>query len=181
MNSSRSAQATSPCCHTAKANPATEAHSATKAHPATKVPLPLANAHSQGLHSIGDAAKLTGISAKMIRHYESLGLIAPSARSEGNYRLFQAQDLEQLGFIRNARALGFSIKQISTLLELWQNRARNSREVKQLALAHLHDITERIHALEQMRELLEGLADRCQGDHSPDCPILEGLACEKIP
>lgn len=158
---------------TADDNSAREGSSASSCCQAPNKPAPAA---SNSIYSIGEAAKLSGISAKMIRHYESLGLMAPSERSQGNYRLFHARDLEQLRFIRNARTLGFSIKQIATLLELWQNTARSSSQVKQLALEHLQDIDERIQALEQMRQLLAGLASRCQGDQGPDCAILDGLA-----
>lgn len=131
-------------------------------------------------YTIGEAASLSGISAKMIRHYESLGLITPSERSAGNYRLYQAREIHQLTFIRNARALGFAIKDIAALLDLWRNNQRSSAAVKKIALTQLQDIDERIATLQQMRALLQNLTEHCQGDQRPDCPILEGLACKQL-
>lgn len=142
-----------------------------------KSTLELAAAHAQGLHSIGEAAKLTGISAKMIRHYEILGLITPTDRTYANYRVYQTRDIHLLRFIKSARDLGFSMKQIATLINLWQDSARNSAEVKKLALEHIDEMDERINALQKMRQALSSLAHRCHGDDRPDCPILEGLAC----
>jgi Cu(I)-responsive transcriptional regulator len=133
-------------------------------------------AQTQAL-SIGEAAKLTGISAKMIRHYESLGLVSPANRTSANYRVYQTADLQLLSFIKSARDLGFSIKQIAQLSSLWKNAGRSSAEVKKLAIEHIDDMDERIHALQKMRKALSDLANRCQGDEHPDCPILDGLAC----
>lgn len=140
--------------------------------------LELADAHAQGLHSIGEAARLTGLSAKMIRHYETLGLVQPTDRTYANYRVYQSRDLHLLKFIRSARDLGFSMKQIATLVSLWQDESRSSAEVKKIAQAHIEEIDDRLRALQQMRSTLSELADQCHGDHRPDCPILERLACQ---
>ena len=139
--------------------------------------LELAEAHAHGLYTIGEAAKHTGLSAKMIRHYETLGLVHPSDRTYANYRVYQTRDLHLLKFIRSARDLGFSMKQIATLVSLWQDEGRSSAEVKKIALEHIGEIDERLRALEQMRNTLSELANQCHGDQRPDCPILERLAC----
>lgn len=143
--------------------------------------LELADAQAKGLHTIGDAAKLTGVSAKMIRHYETLGLINPTDRTQANYRVYQTRDIHLLRFIKSARDLGFSMKQIAQLANLWQNEQRSSAEVKKLALEHIHEMDERIEALQNMRKALNDLATRCHGDDRPDCPILDGIACCKTP
>ncbi len=144
---------------------------------ARKPTLELADAHAKGLHSIGEAAKLTGLSAKMIRHYEGLGLITPTDRTYANYRVYQTRDIHLLSFIKSARDLGFSMKQIAILASLWQDSERSSAEVKKLALEHIRDMDERIYSLQQMRKALHDLASRCQGDNRPNCPILEAMAC----
>ncbi|GAA4324648.1 Cu(I)-responsive transcriptional regulator [Pigmentiphaga soli] len=126
--------------------------------------------------NIGQAAAASGVSAKMIRHYESIGLIRPARRTEAGYRLYGDTDVHTLRFIRNARDLGFSIAQIDTLLRLWADRGRPSADVKQVALAHIRDLDDKIRGLQAMKTTLEDLADRCHGDHRPDCPILAGLA-----
>ncbi len=125
--------------------------------------------------NIGEAAKISGISAKMIRYYEEAGLIQPAARTESNYRVYTAKDLDVLRFVHQARQLGFSIKQIGALLALWEDRNRPSREVKRLAQAHIDELEHRIQALMEMRDTLRHLADHCRGDARPECPILEGL------
>ena len=139
--------------------------------------LELASAQAQGMHTIGDAAKLTGVSAKMIRHYETLGLITPTDRTQANYRVYQTREIHLLRFIKSARDLGFSMKQIAQLSSLWKDEARSSADVKKLAMEHIDEMDERIHALQQMRNALSDLANRCQGDDRPDCPILDGLTC----
>mgnify|MGYP001627406047 CR=1 FL=1 len=139
--------------------------------------LELADAQAKGLHTIGDAAKLTGVSAKMIRHYETLGLITPTHRTQANYRVYQTRDIHLLRFIKSARDLGFSMKKIAQLSSLWQDEKRTSAEVKKLAMEHIDEMDERIHSLQKMRRALSDLANQCQGDDRPDCPILEGLAC----
>ncbi len=136
----------------------------------------LAQAKADGLHNIGEAAELSGVSAKMIRHYESIALIPPAGRSIAGYRLYSDSDLHRLRFIKRSRSLGFSIRQIETLLGLWDNRGRESLEVKQLALAHAEELAGKIREMQTMQKTLEELARRCHGDDRPDCPILEDLA-----
>lgn len=143
--------------------------------------LELADAQAQGLHTIGEAAKLTGISAKMIRHYETLGLVSPTDRTHANYRVYQTRDLHLLRFIKSARDLGFSMKQIAVLTSLWKNEERSSAEVKKLAMEHIREMDERIQSLQKMRTALSDLAGRCHGDGRPDCPILDGILNSKLP
>jgi Cu(I)-responsive transcriptional regulator len=126
--------------------------------------------------TIGEAATRSGVSAKMLRHYESLGLLPQVARTEAGYRLYSDQDVHTLRFIRRARDLGFSIAEIAELLKLWQNRRRASSEVKRIALAHVADLQRRLDEMTAMKRTLEALASCCHGDERPDCPILEGLA-----
>lgn len=128
------------------------------------------------LVTIGKAASLTGISAKMIRYYEDIGVLKKATRSEAGYRLYNQAQLQQLGFIRRSRNLGFSMAEIQSLLKFWLNSDRESRQVKQLAQNHLQDINEKILALEKMKTVLQELADKCDGDDNAKCPILEGLA-----
>lgn len=127
------------------------------------------------LMTIGQAAKQTGLSAKMIRHYEEAGLLHKASRTEAGYRLYSSQQLQQLGFIKQARTLGFSLAQISSLLGLWRDPNRNSKEVKQLAQLHLNEIQQKISELQQMQQLLQRLADSCCGDNTPQCAILDAL------
>lgn len=126
--------------------------------------------------TIGEASQESGISAKMIRHYEQVGLLKEAARTEAGYRLYNSRDLHVLRFIRHCRDLGFSIKQIEELLGLWQDTARPSREVKKLAQLHLTALDAKIQELNAMKAELERLVQCCKGDSRPDCPILEGLA-----
>ncbi|HXH04361.1 MAG TPA: Cu(I)-responsive transcriptional regulator [Candidatus Competibacteraceae bacterium] len=126
--------------------------------------------------NIGQAAKASGVSAKMIRHYEAIGLIPQAGRSFSNYRTYNERDVHTLRFIRQARSLGFSIKSIETLLDLWRDQHRASAEVKAIALAHIAELETRICELQAMRDALRYLAEHCQGDERPDCPILDGLA-----
>jgi Cu(I)-responsive transcriptional regulator len=129
----------------------------------------------QELYNIGRAAELTGVSAKMIRHYEAFGLIPKARRTSGDYRVYSASDLHTLRFIRRARDLGFSIKEISGLLNLWRNKRRASAEVKRLAMRHIDELDRKIEELRDMRRALGELAQRCHGDERPECPILEDL------
>lgn len=136
----------------------------------------LADAKHQGFHNIGEAAGLTGVSAKMIRHYEGIGLIPAANRTFANYRLYNDADLHRLRFIKRARNLGFSMKQIETLLELWNNPKRASAQVKTLARAHAAELATKVRELQAMQRALETLAEHCHGDQRPECPILEDLA-----
>lgn len=144
---------------------------------ARKPPRPeLSEAREQGLHNIGEASALAGVSAKMIRHYESIGLIPEAARTFAGYRLYSDADVHRLQFIKRARTLGFSIKQIEALLSLWDDRSRASADVKRLAKAHAAELAQRIAEMQAMQRTLESLARRCHGDNRPDCPILDDLA-----
>src|SRR5688572_13453462 len=135
----------------------------------------LADARQQGLHNIGEAAAATGVSAKMIRHYESVGLIPEASRTFAGYRLYAQADLHRLRFIRRARNLGFSMKQIETLLALWSDQHRASAEVKQLALAHAQELGEKILEMQAMQRTLIDLSRHCRGNQRPECPILDDL------
>ncbi len=126
--------------------------------------------------NIGEVAKSSSVSAKMIRHYESIGLIHTSPRTLSGYRQYHDRDVHLLRFIRRARDLGFSLEQIRQLVSLWDNPERASADVKRLAQAHITDLDQRITALTDMRDTLVTLAKSCHGDHRPDCPILHGLA-----
>lgn len=136
----------------------------------------MADARQQGFHNIGEAADLSGVSAKMIRHYESIRLIPEAGRTFAGYRIYSDADVHRLRFIKRARALGFSIKQIEALLGLWDNRRRASAEVKKLAQAHADDLAARIGEMQAMQRTLQDLAARCHGDDRPECPILDDLA-----
>jgi len=126
--------------------------------------------------NIGGAAHASGVSAKMIRHYESIGLIPRANRTGSGYRKYTDKDVHTLRFIRQARSLGFSVRQIEALLGLWRNQRRPSSKVKALALAHLAELDARIRELEAMKRTLAELAAHCHGDERPDCPILDELA-----
>ncbi|MGE0315393.1 MAG: Cu(I)-responsive transcriptional regulator [Lautropia sp.] len=128
------------------------------------------------LLSIGDAAKATGVSAKMIRHYEAVGLLPAPERTPAGYRQYGAADLHTLTFIRHARDLGFSIAEIGKLVGLWQDRQRPSRLVKALAEAHIEALEKKAQELLAMKRTLENLVRCCRGDDRPACPILETLA-----
>ena len=136
----------------------------------------LADARRQGLHNIGDAAALTGVSAKMIRHYEGIGLIPAAGRTFAGYRLYGAADLHRLRFIKRARSLGFSIRQIEALLSLWNDPRRASRDVKRLAQEHADELERKIREMQAMQRTLRRLAQACHGDDRPECPVLDDLA-----
>lgn len=131
--------------------------------------------------NIGQAAQASGVTAKMIRYYESIGLMPPSPRSDAGYRRYGEQDLHLLRFIRQSRRLGFGIDQIRQLLALWQDRGRSSAQVKALAQSHVDELNQRIGELVAMRDTLSHLAVHCHGDDRPDCPILEGIAAAALP
>jgi len=126
--------------------------------------------------NIGQAAQQSNVSAKTIRYYESIGLVAPAMRTESGYRRYAEKDVETLRFIHHARNLGFSVKDVSMLLDLWRNQDRASADVKALAMAHVAAVDRKIEELQRMRDTLLDLTHRCHGDDRPDCPILEGLA-----
>lgn len=128
--------------------------------------------------NIGEAAAASGVTAKMIRYYESIGLIKATVRSDSGYRKYGQNDLHTLRFVKRARKLGFSLEQIRELLSLWQDGERASKDVKVIAMAHVEDLDRRIQEMTEMRDTLNHLAKTCSGDHRPDCPILVGLATE---
>jgi Cu(I)-responsive transcriptional regulator len=127
-------------------------------------------------YTIGRAAAVSGVSAKMIRHYESIGLIPKADRTASNYRTYDASDVHTLHFIQRARALGFSMKQIATLVSLWRNRMRPSASVQRLAKEHIAELQAKIESMQSMVRTLSELAHACHGDARPDCPILDDLA-----
>ncbi|HEY3145078.1 MAG TPA: Cu(I)-responsive transcriptional regulator [Dongiaceae bacterium] len=126
--------------------------------------------------TIGQAAKSSAVSAKMIRHYESIGLLPKAQRTEAGYRLYDENDVHTLRFIQRARSLGFPLETIRTLLALWRNRRRSSGQVKDLALKHVADLDRKIAEMQAMVRTLKHLAHNCHGDERPDCPILDDLA-----
>ena len=126
--------------------------------------------------NIGQAAKASGVSTKMIRHYEQIGLIPKAHRTASGYRIYVEKDLHTLHFIKQARNLGFSTEQIGDLLSLWQNKRRSSRKVKELAMNHIRDLNERIRELQEIKNVISHLAHHCHGDDRADCPILDEIA-----
>ncbi len=126
--------------------------------------------------NIGTAARKSGVSAKTIRYYEGIGLIAPAERSENGYRRYTEREVELLRFVQRARKLGFTIADVSKLLTLWMDRDRASADVRALALEHIQEVERRIAELQSIRSTLSHLVHQCHGDDRPDCPILEGLA-----
>lgn len=129
--------------------------------------------------NIGQAAERAGISAKSIRYYESVGLIARASRRDNNYRDYGDQEIAELRFIHRARSLGFSVKEVGDLLALWRDRKRASQQVREVARRHIDDIDRKIAELQSMRATLNTLVAKCHGDDRPDCPILEDLASGK--
>jgi Cu(I)-responsive transcriptional regulator len=126
--------------------------------------------------NISQAAAVSGVSAKMIRHYEAIGLVQKARRTSANYRTYSDTDVHVLRFVRAARDLGFSMRQIGELLDLWRDRRRPSRKVKALVTEHVHELERRIAELQAMKTTLEQLAHSCHGDERPDCPIIDRLA-----
>ena len=131
--------------------------------------------------NIGKAAKLSGISPKMLRHYEALGLLGDVVRTDSNYRQYSLADVHSLRFIRRSRDMGFGLDTIAELVSLWHNRKRSSASVKRITQKHLDDLAQRIEALQAMQRTLAGLMDICPGDGRPDCPILDDLAHPATP
>ena len=141
-----------------------------------ELPLEHADALGQGLLDIGRASKASGVSVKMIRHYETIGLLKKIARTYANYRVYSDKDVHTLRFIKRSRTLGFSVDDIRELLSLWQNKSRPSASVKRIAGGHMQDLKRRILEMQSMVATLEHLTHNCHGDQRPDCPILEDLA-----
>jgi Cu(I)-responsive transcriptional regulator len=135
-----------------------------------------ADALERGLMDIGRAARASGVSVKMIRHYEAIGLLPKVARTFANYRVYREADVHTLRFIRRARALGFSMNDIQELLGLWQNKSRSSASVKKIAGKHVDELNRKIAELKAMVDTLQHLTKHCHGDHRPDCPILDDLS-----
>jgi MerR family copper efflux transcriptional regulator len=129
-----------------------------------------------GMLNIGDTAKASGVTAKMIRHYESIGLITPAQRTDAGYRVYTERDVQVLQFVHRSRALGFSLEQIKTLLALWQDKGRASKDVRAMARQHIAELDRKIADMQSMRRTLASLASACHGDDRPDCPILDDLA-----
>ena len=126
--------------------------------------------------NIGEAAAASGVSAKMIRYYEGIGLIRPAERSSAGYRRYSPADVQTLRFLKRARCLGFSVDQMRELLALWRDERRASADVKRLALAHVAALEAKAREIAEMSGALRHLAERCDGDHRPDCPIIDELA-----
>jgi Cu(I)-responsive transcriptional regulator len=126
--------------------------------------------------NVGEAARLSNVSAKMVRHYESLGLLPAVARTEAGYRQYTERDVHTLRFIRRARDLGFGMAEIADLLKLWQNRRRSSASVRRIASGHIAALDAKLAEMAAMRATLQRLVDCCSGDERPDCPILDELA-----
>lgn len=125
--------------------------------------------------NIGEAAKASGVSAKMIRYYESIGLVPAAGRTISGYRIYATREVQILRFIRRSRDLGFPVEKIEELLALWGDRSRQSSDVKRLALEQIEGLERKIQEMQAMTDTLRHLADACHGDHRPDCPILEDL------
>lgn len=126
--------------------------------------------------NIGEAARASGVTAKMVRHYESIGLLPPARRTEAGYRQYGMDDVRILQFIHRGRALGFSLDQIAGLLALWRDKERASADVRRLALEHIDELDRKIAELKAMKRTLAALASSCHGDERSDCPILDDLA-----
>ena len=135
-----------------------------------------AAALERGLMDIGRASKASGVSVKMIRHYEAIGLLPKVRRTDANYRVYSENEVHVLRFIRRSRDLGFSMEEIRELLGLWRNKTRPSAAVKRIARKHVEDLKAKIRELESMVGTLEHLTKHCHGDHRPDCPILDDLS-----
>jgi MerR family transcriptional regulator, copper efflux regulator len=142
----------------------------------TRIPQEHAEAVAAGYVGIGAAARASGVSAKMLRHYEDIGLVPPPGRTAAGYRIYRPREVHTLRFVKRARDLGFSMPEIKKLLALWNDRRRASADVKRLAAKHAADLERRIAELDAMRRSLLELAHRCHGDRRPECPILDDLA-----
>ena len=130
--------------------------------------------------NIGEAAARSGVTAKMVRHYESLGLLQAVERTESGYRQYSDKEIHTLRFTKRARGLGLSMAEIAEILTLWQNRRRSSADVRKIASRHLDQLNRRMVAMESMRQTLEQLVDCCEGNHRPDCPILREVQTQSV-
>lgn len=139
----------------------------------------MSDARRDGFMNIGEAAAASGVSAKMIRHYEEQGFVPKAGRTVAGYRVYRENDVHALRFIRRSRDLGFSLKEIKDLLGLWNNRRRASADVKRMAEKHVEELDARIAEMQAMRRTLVNLTEHCHGDARPDCPILDDLAGEE--
>lgn len=135
---------------------------------------------TENAFNIGQAAQRANVSSKMVRHYESLGLLPTVVRTDSGYRQYTEKEVHTLRFIKRARDLGFSMPEISELLKLWQNKRRSSESVKRIAAVHVADLDQRITELTAMKRTLQTLVDCCHGDHRPDCPILDELGQDDL-
>ena len=135
----------------------------------------MAAAHTLWPVAIGVAARLSSVSARMVRHYESLGLLSSVTRTDGGYRQYSEADVRALQFIKRGREMGFSMAEIAELVSLWHNRRRASADVKRIAQKHVDELAQRIEAMQAMQRTLTNLLDHCHGDDRPDCPILDDL------
>jgi Cu(I)-responsive transcriptional regulator len=131
--------------------------------------------------NIGQASRASGVTTKMIRYYDEIGLVRPSSRTDSNYREYDERQVNELRFIKRARSLGFSMEEITVLLSLWRDRGRPSRDVKAIADRHVADLDARIAEMQAMADTLRHLSHCCAGDDRPDCPILEDLTQGKEP
>ncbi|RHX92914.1 Cu(I)-responsive transcriptional regulator [Leptospira stimsonii] len=130
--------------------------------------------------NIGEVSKKSGVTAKQIRHYETIGLIPKARRGESGYRMYSSDDVHILQFVKRARSMGFALKEIKKLVGLWRNQSRASSDVKILALSHLKTLETKIAEMKEMADTLKDLASHCHGDHRPHCPILKSLSNEKV-
>ena len=140
----------------------------------------MSEARRDGFMNIGEAAASSGVSAKMIRHYEEQGFVPKAGRTVAGYRVYRENDVHALRFIRRARDMGFSLKEIKDLLGLWHNRRRASADVKRLADRHVKELDRKIAEMQAMRRTLVNLVEHCHGDDRPDCPILDDLAGHQV-
>lgn len=140
------------------------------------IQLEMSAARQRGMQNIGETANASGVSAKMIRHYESIGLISAAQRTDAGYRLYSERDVQVLQFIHRSRELGFSLDQIKTLLALWQDKQRASKDVRAMAKQHIAELDQKIANMQAMKRTLEKLATKCHGDDRPECPILDDLS-----
>ncbi|MBB4007297.1 Cu(I)-responsive transcriptional regulator [Allorhizobium taibaishanense] len=125
--------------------------------------------------NIGEAAAASGVSAKMIRYYEEIGLVLPARRTSSNYRVYGENEVHRLRFVRRARTLGFSLEETERLLALWSDSGRKNDDVRLVAMNHLRELEEKMEAMQAMVDTLKNLVDHCEQGNRPDCPILENL------